>query len=468
MLGGMQLKLLILGSLLMLLGYLSKKHPNLIIWCAAFCLLICFGLIKFQYLHNLDDLRPWHDTKSYVEVTEIPITSPNFWDGQRPFVLPLIYKLLGINIGNFEQFNSMWRITLFQFILNFLVWIFFAFTVSLQTKHLFLKFFSTAIILLLGLGIDIGLWERMLLTESISNSLFIFIVALILLKESIEKNKRCIYNITLSILLWISIVLYIFIRDANASIVLIGGFLYLLYVLFRMKGKKQYILNFSLSLMVILCSAFSLIQVNNSNRWWEPMSHVLNNRIMVEPELTQFFINNGLDLNKVDINLLNQPKAQQMAFYQKTKTIYTKFLISHPLYVLKPFSEINSLISPSNLSYLHNPPEPTNWERRLSNIIYPKNNIIYPIGIILCILTIVINKYKFKVGDFVVAFLILSVIPLSLLIWHSDTIEIPRHAEQFLLQSRMGFWMSILFFLDALENKFWKENSKKIIPFEKI
>ena len=93
--------LLILSGWLIFRGKFKKASIFLFYSSIAFLSLV----IKIK-IFELDGFRTWNDTMSYVATTIAPMNSLAFWNGERPFVLPLIYKLFGVN-KNFDiNFNT--------------------------------------------------------------------------------------------------------------------------------------------------------------------------------------------------------------------------------------------------------------------------------------------------------------------------------------------------------------------------
>ena len=458
-LGWGQIILLGSGVLCFLLGWLFKQGHQSAFYMVIFTALMgIFGFLKLQ-IFNLDSFRVWNDLASYVETAIIPVTQLEFWTGIRPFVLPLLYRLFGINLSNYGDGAWMSRFLLFQFIFSYLVWSFFIYTIYRIIKNGFMKILSMSIMVLLGLGLHYSFWDKLLLSESISNSLFVLLVALLLFMFTLDVTTHRKWKITCMILLLISSIFYIFIRDANVYLVLAGSSFGLCCWLLTKKGKPRQGLLIATSLAGIAISLAAIVLMNSTQRWWAPLQDVLIYRRDPQPELAEYFADKGIDISAsnpffaVDTAFVNDPDTLQekAEMLKDAKKVYVGFLVSHPAYAFTaPLPDFPGMLSPVNLEYRYSFKVTGTWITALTNFIYPQGGWIYPAGLLCCVFCFFINHRKFEPGVLVAGFLILVIFPLVLLIWHSDTMELERHAEQFMIQSRMGFWLAALLLADTM------------------
>jgi hypothetical protein len=230
------------------------------------------------------------------------------------------------------------------------------------------------------------------------------------------------------------------------------------------RKKKPSHIVLGVSLLGIVLSLSSFVLLNSSTRWWAPIQHVLYDRRNTVSDLAPYFKENGFDLTENQTYLMDPLAFKKITITADpiikseklsiAKKIYVKYLLSHPKYTfIQPFSEFNNIINPDNLSYRYEVEKTPAWVIQLSNLSYPKGFWVIAVGIICCILYLSFSKQFFKPTILLVIFLILSVIPLGMLNWLSVTVEIQRHSQQLLLQSRIGFWISILILGDYLIEK---------------
>jgi len=467
--------LLFNGFLLVLCGWLIFKgnFKKIVIPIYLLSIAFLFIILKIK-IFELDGFRTWTDTLSYVATTIAPLNQMEFWNGERPFVLPLIYKLFGVNLTNYSDFTVMRSVLKFQFIVGVLSWLLFAYSVCRLFNRIFIKIIAITIVFLLGLGLHASMWDKLLLSESFSNSFFLIIVSLLLIFTSTKKGNK-LSTVVASVFLGVFSCLYLFIRDANAYIVFFGSLIGIFYWLLIVKNRNQKKILLGISLIGIILSFFAFISMNLSTRWWAPIQHVLFDKRNTVPEMTLFFKNEGFDLfentpylmdplafKKTPISLDPVIKSEKL---KNAKTIYTKFLLTHPKYTFfNPFSDYNNIYNPDNLPYRYPVEETPGWVTKITNIGYPKGIWVLAVGIILCFVSLVFSKRNFRPAILVILFLILSCIPLGILFWLSDSIEIQRHSQQLFIQSRIGFWLSILFVFEWLIGRIGVHRSRNTQP----
>lgn len=366
----------------------------------------------------------------------------------------------------------MTALMVIQVIAGFASWSIFAYAVSRLFTNYWFKSISVTIVFLLGLGLHASMWDKLILTESISNSLFLFLISLLFLLLTTEPKTRVLTLIG-SIGLLLMTILYLFIRDANGYLLLFGSFLILVYWLILGRKGTQKKLLLGIGIVGMFLSISSLVAMNFSTRWWAPIQHVLYDRSEKVPELSAYFADNGFNLienrpylmdplafkdvdNPLDLSI----KTEKL---KSAKTIYARFLLTHPRYSFTaPFSEFNNIYNPDNLPYRYNLIGTPAWIYQLTNLVYPKGLWVLAVGLICSTLCLVFSGPKFKPGIFIIFILILSDIPLGMLYWHSDSVEIQRHSQQLFLQSRIGFWLSILLLIECVLERIFARRSKRL------
>ncbi len=447
------------GLICLLSGWLFMKNKERLFFAASFALVfLFFAFIKYQ-IFDMDDFRIWTDTKSYVQTAVLPLSNQDFWFGLRPFLLPLIYKVFGANLINYTDGLLMNRVLLFQFGMATVAWMLLGYAFSRQFVKIQSRLAAVIITALLGLGLHASMWDKLLLSESISNSLFLLILAQVLLLVKTVNRKQAWWGAG-SLLL--SVLLFIAIRDANVYFVLLAAAVGLLS-LFFFKEPRRLILTVSLAGAAV--GIISFVLVNQSQRWWTPVQHVLLERRNSEQQLAAYFAAEGYDLMRMDKELTaaeaenaGQPvDIEHEQTLHELKSVYTRFLISHPGYIFLAPSNLSNLLNPVNFEYRYNHKAPSGWTTTFTNLIYPAGAWVYLAGLGCCLLVFVLNGRKLEPSLLVVFFLLVSAWPLALLIWHSDTMEIERHAQQLMIQSRIGFWFALVLLVNALSEKIAKK-----------
>ena len=468
--GWIQICVLIAGLDILLIGVLWKKgKPGAMVFLVFFSMMVIFGILKYQ-IYTLDTYKVWTDTESYIKTSLIPMNQAGFWMGERPFVLPLFYKLFGLDLVNYWDRNFAVIVLAAQSIIGYLVWSFFAYSISRQFSNNLVKMASIVVVFSLGLGLHNSMWDKLMLSESLSNSFLILIVSLLLLLFSNKEKSKSWRFVLGSFFLVIIIVLYLFVRDSNATFVFLGGVGGIIWWLIdRQKRKRSTLIVSSLG---ILLSLLAVILMNNSTRWWTPLQHAVYDRQSIALSMQEFFKSRGVDL-AAKTSYLRDPQvfgdepvelADKDQVLQQVKTIYAKYLLSHPKYsIMQPLPAFKGIMTPLNTEYRYTQKPTPAWVTAITDFFYPKGSWVYLAGIVCLCVCFFLSGRKVTSASGLILFLILSVFPLGLLVWHSDTMELDRHAQQFMIQSRIGFWASILLLLDAFITKLTKISEVKKI-----
>ncbi|HLE04356.1 MAG TPA: hypothetical protein VI729_07055, partial [Anaerolineales bacterium] len=197
---------------------LPRFSARLLFFTASGSVFFAF-LVGKALVFRLDHESVWKDTQSYAAVAEQSLQTSEFWAGERSFTLPLIYRLLGVNRVTLTLEPLKRAISGFQLLLAVASWTALAVITASALKNRWLGPFTFGAILGLGLSLDVSLWDRILLTESVATSLFVLMLALCLFGLLRVGNLRWrrsggryVYLLGLGAI----IILYSFARDTNA------------------------------------------------------------------------------------------------------------------------------------------------------------------------------------------------------------------------------------------------------------
>jgi len=109
----------------------------------------------------------WFDSTSYATVAGHPLWSTGFWAGQRPPVVPLVLKLAGSSTG----------FTALQSLVAVAAWGLLAFTVGQLVPAGWRRVAAVWVVLAFASSTPVVLWNRSVLSESLSLSLLAVLVA---------------------------------------------------------------------------------------------------------------------------------------------------------------------------------------------------------------------------------------------------------------------------------------------------
>jgi hypothetical protein len=425
---------------------------------------------KLSYL-EFSAIRVFRDTISYATSASAPWTSSRFWFGIRPFTYPVVLKLFGINIDNYRNSILMADTVNFQIWFSIVSWTILGLALSLKIRKFWLRPFVFAMVLMFCLNLEVSLWDSLLLTESVSLSLFALLMTgwLIWDLPATQAQPRLLETGKLLLLIVVT-VLYIFTRESNQYFVIFAAVLFPLFSLMGKLGRdrlKQYL---GYLFIFILIVVLKNVAFNVSNDWKIHIYDHLALRILHDPDAQEFFAEAGLpvDQNLLQITemagfeyqeyLANDPEMGAVREWidQSAVTTYLKYLLSQPFVsLLEPFRQLPSLLGGDNLEY-HSPLNgvPTIPQRliELTHRIYPRVSIIMWTFVGVSVLGVIWYLFSGMQQSawLVVGVLLVSLYPLLFIVWHGNPMEIERHAAQIGVQYRLMGWVAIALLLDHL------------------
>lgn len=463
-----------------LLGRLSGSLLKPVLYIGVFWTIFLGFLVARLLIFNADTDRDFPDTALYALMAREPLSEPSFWVGERPFTLPMFYKAIGINRQNIWLRSEMRRIGEVQFWLSVLAWTALGISLSSLLKTRWFRPVAFGVFLLFGLSLSIVQWEHLLLSESLSNSLFALWIAICLWGVRLwvrdkpgENGLRIAYIVVFACIT----ILYAFTRDTNAYFSLFTAVL-MLFAMGISSIRRNPDAWFYIVLILILFAVF-LVQNTSAEigrRWQGPFSNVIVQRILSDPDARGFFQRNGMPLDENVMQLQGQttqeygkalnsePRYRPLVNWidQHGKNSYTRFLLSRAYESLSlPIINRVKLISSDSSEYrlvLKTMPE---WAKTISRIMYPEDPNWVMAGTVLLVGLLIFSGYRnrFSPACFIPLILVALVYPLMFVVWHGDAIEVERHAAQIGIQLRLAGWMMVILLVDMLV---WK--SLDIMP----
>jgi len=419
---------------------------------------------------NLDQPRTFRDTLAYVETAVQPIDSQAFWMGTRAFTLPLFLKMLNTTPQNFQSVEQMNRIRDVQFWLSIISWTFLALVLTLAFRHCWLKFAAFAVTMFFSMTLEIGIWDSLLLSESISFSLLALTLASwVLLVVLLPRMKKMGFRICLVVLSVLAAVLYSFVRDSNIYFLLMAAVIYLVGVLINshQSGSRKLAWVYAGSILVIFL--VQNLTITHGNRWQIFIMDHLAMRILHDPQAVTFFEKEGLPISEELLSttgmigyeyqelMATSPTLQPLRDWIDCcgKQAYLKYLLSTPIEtMLEPVEQWQKLVNGGNLEYRN--PEYAFQElpeeiRRFDEFFFPHQGwavallgLISLIGIVDYVIT------KRQPLWIVVGILFITIYPSMFIVWHGEPLEIERHAAQIGIQWRLAGWWGLVMLVERL------------------
>jgi hypothetical protein len=455
----------------------------------SFITIFIFSVDTKIAVYNLDAARSFNDTPRYVSTGSYSLLDGNFWVGKRPFTIPLFYKLIGYTPQNYSDQGEMEQVARIQLIFSIIAWTILAISVTLLMRRMVFKFISFAVITMVGATLYVTQWDRLMLSESLSTSLFVLLLAFLVVSVMLwikDLPQPPWFQILFVFCLIVIATLYCFTRDINAYFLLSLGGLMVLGSMFNAVFRHRLFAEYVFILMSFLTLfGISNAIVNLNTRYAGPLRNVLVYRFFPDEEKLSYLRQKGLPYNPRfstyyqlttkeygKLLSIDDPEGLLDTWISKYgKKILVVYLLSHLDYALIDplidqsltngnFGEFRKILSPTpfRLSFL-------------TGFFYPRFPII-PIFFVLFFGISIFLAWKdrpHRIWMIVILALFLTAIPSLLLIWHSDTSDIPRHSLQAALQLRLASWLCSLSLMERgwmVILDIWKKGRAKVSPAE--
>jgi uncharacterized membrane protein len=452
------------------------------IWAAV--AFIGGGLALVMLDYRLDDFYGTPDTAQYMRVAEAPITSEAFLAGERPFGLPLVLKAFGVTPSSrilYPASPEVRRFTQFQALVSLASFLLLGLSTALHLRGRLLKVLAVVGCVGLATVIDVGHWNRMLLSESLTNSLFVVVIATALFALRLSRRRDPLgATAKIGLLIALAAALFLFsnTRDTNAYLLLATGAAVIVGVLVwsvrTQRLARPYLL---LAAWMLVVGMTQMALAARGERWLGPFSNVFLRRIVSDAEARAFFVAHGAPLAKSVVDEIGRIKcvaddcgAFSRDFLSATEAgadlldwfrsdgrqVYASYLLAHAgRTLLAPIADVERLLDPDSVEYrqrLH--PDPA-WFPIVQPVFYPRPAALILIwaALLLPLLGSMMMVPSTRPSAATVLLLLALTYPHMFVVWHSDAVEIERHATLVALQVRLAVWMGTLLALDFLWDK---------------
>lgn len=366
----------------------------------------------------------------------------------------------------------------YQTLFSILSWTIFAASFTLAIRDKFVKVIGFATILIFGASIDIAAWDKAMLSESISTSLLVVFLGTLIIAGIMWDKKHAIpawKQVLLVIGIILAGILYSFSRDTNSYFILfIGGLMIVGIILPAIREHPLFPAYLAVLASFLTIFGVQSISATIGKRFESPLLHIIHNRIMPSKGYLDFFIQHGMPFNeelasmsKEDFNSLGShnfiettPSEVTIAAFlhwidTSGKTVMMEFYLSHPSYFFAaPLNDFWHIVNGENSEYRKIAAAPSARVTLSTSFFYPRINWFpYLTGVLLIITLLVVwRRINGSAIWYLTLILFLSIYPLALLVWHSDTAEIERHAFQITFQIRLTSWIVIVLLIDRSLN----------------
>ncbi len=439
---------------------------NMNLWdsLALFTLIACIYIGACLYLAIPMPVGVYNDSREYIKVAQHSIFSYEFWNALRPVTVPLLLKIAQYHLSVY---------TWLQTALFCGAWLFFTYSAGMHIKKPSLRICAWIILPAFSLSKDLFFWNRTVLSESLSISLMVCMLALYLHRtgrlaggRSETRLQTFIFN---SIFAFVMI-LWSFSHDSNVySILFTAGIIFVLQLIFKNRFKPVRVHIYVGILIIGLLFILQTHQAANGYRWQRPMMNILGLRIIDNKDHYRFFVENGLP------DTAAVRKTGRKSFFQhqwpdidqwlesSAKKTYILHLLKRPLYhTCYPFymwiKHIDTKMFEFYGTFVNMPPPPA-WQKIITAVTYPRKAFLFIVPAALMLLAIqlrriIIGSSSCPFFRLLIIILLLGAPVRAFIGWHGDAIEVGRHLFGFTFHMRL---VVLLIIIDYLNNYSWKK-----------
>jgi hypothetical protein len=294
---------------------------NIVKWLILVAIVVAYTFLKFNIFHNTEALM-FPDSDDYLRFPT--------W---RPFTVPLIYNF----------FDDVSNIVWFQLIFSVFSWSFLAVALYVSIQPILIRITGVVLTLLFSLTHPVMQWDGAILSESLTFSLFVNVMAMfILIYKHYWHNKKIDKTlITLTVAVFLPL-LFLFLNTRDANVYFLVLLVPLLWILFlKVNRTKRVVIYLScITLGIAAMYIFQSSQMDKHMRWKVPLTHVIFERVLMNQQALAYFEKKGMLVNDAVLSfkgertheLTGQTKQQfESWLVQHGKSTYQAYLITHPV-----------------------------------------------------------------------------------------------------------------------------------------
>jgi hypothetical protein len=377
----------------------------------------------------------WTDTASYTTVAGHPLWSTGFWAGQRPPLVPLVMKLVGSNTG----------FVAFQCLVAVAAWGFLALTVGRLVAPGWRQLVAVWIVLGFATSTPVILWNRSVLSESLSMSILALLMATTIGAARDLRWPRLVALVAAALAFAAT-------RDAQVWTVALLGLAVAIVGLATIIRKRRFPVKLgALAAGLLVVAALTGWVVVHTGRTRANVANVLYVRIFPFPDRVAWFAHHGMPAAAaIDRSMATtapptpgaakvfwtaDPKfapheaALQRWIVNHGESTYLWWLVSHPAYVIT-----EPLVRPERSFNFDNGlltfyAAPDRVDSPVGALLWPAWWWLLPLTVIGVVPAAVTGLWRDRAWRTVVVLGGLGVITM-LIAWHGDGQEVTRHTVE--------------------------------------
>lgn len=437
---------------------INKLRENISLGIVLGIVLVA-SIIRIQAYGDVKLSIAGNDTQSYVDASQFPLFSSEMFTGRRLLTTNLLYKIFepqeGYEIlvnGSIQTTRrviqpSFVGIAILQLTLSLIGWGMLAIVVAKYIQNFLLKIISTVIILIFAFTPQMADWDSILLSESITFSLFALSFAILIhIVFSVFKNPNA--NTKGWIALWLFVFfVWTFLRDTNLFISIVT-ILLILTLYFLPSYRKNKVLYFPL-VFLILTFILGFTTASQSTRSQVQLVNIYQDDLLSSPLRTEILQEMGMPTPYTP--------EYQIWFEENATSTLVKFMIQYPGYPLeKIIKDFPLSFTEIEQTYFKAPElEARTTLKIIGDALHPQNTTPFVVSLLLLIGLIQLSIKKngnSPAWAWIALWLFISssimLIPTIL----GDTWALNRHALLSTTIYRLSMWLFAIIIIDiALE-----------------
>ena len=397
----------------------------------------------------------YRDTAGYLEVASHSVFSLDFLAGGRSWTVPLLWKVL----PDVDAERAAG-----QFLVSVACWPLLATAVARCLRPTALRYVAFAAVLLFSLSLAVIRWDTVMLSESVSISLTALVLAGWL--ELVRAPRPAVVLGLLAVTL-----LWVFARDSNGVIALMTVPLALIWVVRPGPLGRRWAAALAGGTLLIfaagvLATTTDQAQLRRNER---PILHVIGHRVLADADKTRWWRAHGMPEPPFRVlrdraslagiaegGLPSDPETDAFLEWarEEGRGALARYLLTHPAETVKEaFGKRQRLLSGVTVGYL-SPGARTVVPEPLDELVYPRDSqdVYFWLVVIGLGSAAVALSAGARRAWLVPAFALAVQVPHALVVYHGDTLEVPRHAMLVAITTRLALLILALLALDrALE-----------------
>ena len=456
-----------------------RKWEQLIFW-GLFLLAVGFRLSAYRPLAgSMGD----QDTGGYINASKINFPSWAFLTSNRAPTAPLVYKLLQPKSG-YQAFvmsqpavsgnhpalttaPDFDRVVIFQMIVSILCWGILAWTMFRHLNNIIARVSAAVLILLFAFSPQMVDWDQMLLSESLSFSLYALLLALMIefVFQISRVEKRANWKIiAVALALFCAITAWVFVRDTNAFLIPISIVLALPLFYFLIHNRTRLLI--TVALMLSLGGVYFLQQATFqiSQRWLQPFLNNVAANIFPYSSRVAFFTQRGMPVSGNLLAIRGSEEyngiTKNVEFMdwarKKGYSTYINFILHTPLWAdLNVYDQLQTVFNENLQPYFaedsHTRPA---WLVPIGDMIHPLSSAVIGIDFFLAFLlayTGIRSRDPQAVAwGWIALWLVISSVGLMALGITGEVRSVIRHAMVGVVPLRLALWLCLTVLTDRV------------------